>query len=391
VKAIAVDETAPSQGEAERRADHLMVSVDPKPESNSDPAAAIDRPNSSVASTSKSPRRGTKIAGVIKLLQGSDGVTLVELVANTGWLPHTARAALTGLRKRGYAVVIDRADKARGSVYRIEPLEMTATPRRTPRRRLLVKRDRIGLNVAQAYGPVRRREMGKHQQAGGAGGALVAPAPSSSERERLEAAVSNLSGLNADQLRLQWRNHLGGMPPAHLPGRLLARVLAYRIQAAAFGDHDRAILRRLREMKGEALESRQAPPFATRGPTTRKGVGLKSGALVVREWNGRIERVTVLDEGYAWSGRVYRSLSQAAKAITGTNWNGHRFFGLKASGTAPRGQKTSPRQHRTQRSVLAYRTRARLKPYRRSDNEAGRAQNRPSLRHLHARINRLWS
>jgi hypothetical protein len=51
-------------------------------------------------------------------------VTLAELVANTGWLPHTARAALTGLRKRGYAVVIDRADKARGSVYRIEPSEM---------------------------------------------------------------------------------------------------------------------------------------------------------------------------------------------------------------------------------------------------------------------------
>ena len=39
----------------------------------------------------------------------------------------------------------------------------------------------------------------------------------------------------------------------------------------------------------------------------------------------------VLDEGYAWNDGVYRSLSQAAKAITGTNWNGHRFFGLKGS------------------------------------------------------------
>jgi hypothetical protein len=171
--------------------------------------------------------------------------------------------------------------------------------------------------------------MAKHQQARGAGEATVPPTPSSSGRERLEAAVASLSGLNADQLRLQWRNHLGGIPPAHLPGWLMARVLAYRIQAAAFGDLDRAILRRLREMKGEALESGQAPPFATRGPTTREGVGLKSGALVVREWNGRIERVMVLDEGYAWNGGVYRSLSQVAKAITGTNWNGHRFFGLK--------------------------------------------------------------
>ena len=173
--------------------------------------------------------------------------------------------------------------------------------------------------------------MAKRQKARGAGEASVPPAPSSSERERLEAAVASLSGLNADQLRLQWRNHLGGIPPAHLPGWLLARVLAYRIQAAAFGDLDRAILRRLREMKGEALESGQARPFATRGPTTREGVGLSSGALLVREWNGRIERVMVFDEGYAWNGGVYRSLSQAAKAITGTNWNGHRFFGLKGA------------------------------------------------------------
>jgi Protein of unknown function (DUF2924) len=174
-------------------------------------------------------------------------------------------------------------------------------------------------------------------------GAATVP-PSSSERERLEAAVASLSGLNADQLRLQWRNHLGGIPPAHLPGWLLARVLAYRIQAAAFGDLDRAILRRLREMKGEALESGQAPPFATRGPITREGVGLKSGALLVREWNGRIERVMVLDGGYAWNGGVYRSLSQVAKAITGTNWNGHRFFGLKdvRNGTSRRKEIAAP-------------------------------------------------
>jgi hypothetical protein len=70
-----------------------------------------------------SPRGGTKIAQVIELLQRCDGATLAELVATTDWLPHTTRAALTGLRKRGYTVRIDRADKARGSVYRIEPAQ----------------------------------------------------------------------------------------------------------------------------------------------------------------------------------------------------------------------------------------------------------------------------
>jgi Protein of unknown function (DUF3489) len=122
-KAIAIDETGPSEGEAERPADDPIVSVNPNPERGSDQAAAIDEPNSGVAPSPLSPRSGTKIAQVIELLQRSDGATLAELVAATGWLPHTTRAALTGLRKRGYAVGMDRADKARGSVYRIDPAE----------------------------------------------------------------------------------------------------------------------------------------------------------------------------------------------------------------------------------------------------------------------------
>jgi hypothetical protein len=101
-------------------------------------------------------------------------------------------------------------------------------------------------------------------------------------RDPLDFPEPRSPRLNTDQLRLQWRNHLGGVAPAHLPGWLLLRVLAYRIQAAAFGDLDRAILRRLLEHRDEAFESRDARPFATRGPTTREGVGLKSGALLVR-------------------------------------------------------------------------------------------------------------
>src|SRR5271165_2813163 len=115
-KAIAVDEATASESIGERRADHPIVSVNPKPELGSGAAAAIaaaiDKPNSGVASTPTSPRSGTKIAQVIALLERPGGATLAELVAATGWLPHTTRAALTGLRKRGYAVGIDRADKA---------------------------------------------------------------------------------------------------------------------------------------------------------------------------------------------------------------------------------------------------------------------------------------
>ena len=58
-------------------------------------------------------------AQVIELLQRDHGATVDELIAATGWLAHTIRAALTGLRKRGYAVAIDRSDDERGSFYRI--------------------------------------------------------------------------------------------------------------------------------------------------------------------------------------------------------------------------------------------------------------------------------
>src|SRR5271166_3303320 len=73
--------------------------------------------------------------------------------------------------------------------------------------------------------------MAKRGKASGAGEASVPPALSASERETVDASVASLSGLNLDQLRLQWRNQLGGIAPAHLPGWLLMRVLAYRIQA----------------------------------------------------------------------------------------------------------------------------------------------------------------
>jgi hypothetical protein len=72
------------------------------------------------------PRDGTKLAQLVELLQRDQGATITELVAATDWLRHTTRAALTGLRKRGYAVAIDRSDKERGSTYRARLGEIIA-------------------------------------------------------------------------------------------------------------------------------------------------------------------------------------------------------------------------------------------------------------------------
>jgi hypothetical protein len=159
------------------------------------------------------------------------------------------------------------------------------------------------------------------------------PAPRADDGERLSQLVSSLLDLDRRQLHLQWRNHLGGTAPTHLPAWLLARLLAYRIQAAAFGDLRATTQRRLRSLQDAGAHSAPAP-FANRSPTTRDGVYLRPGALLAREWRGRLERVTVLSEGFAWNGDRYASLSKVAKAITGTSWNGHRFFGLR-SGCRP--------------------------------------------------------
>ena len=171
--------------------------------------------------------------------------------------------------------------------------------------------------------------MPKRRAVRGVARGSALPAPPLHEGETIAATIASLSNLDADRLRLQWRNHLGGLAPAHLPRWLLLRTLAFRIQAAILGDLDKATLRLLRSSKAEGRGSPRARPFETRGPTTREGIGLKSGALLVREWNGNLERVMVLENGFAWNGKAYGSLSQIAKAMTGTNWNGHRFFGLR--------------------------------------------------------------
>jgi hypothetical protein len=63
--------------------------------------------------------------------------------------------------------------------------------------------------------------------------------------------------------------------------------------------------------------------------------GLQPGTVLVREWDGKPQRVMVLDEGFAWNGTTYRSLTEIASAMTGTRWSGPRFFGLRTRGGKP--------------------------------------------------------
>lgn len=167
------------------------------------------------------------------------------------------------------------------------------------------------------------------------GGASASPERPAYDRIELGRLVAGLPDLGKPQLLLSWRNHLGGAAPAHLPGWLLARALAFRLQAQAFGDVSAATLRKVQRAAAGTDSDPSIPPFAARPPATREGADLRPGAMLAREWRGKFERVTALEEGFAWNGKTYRSLSQVAKAITGTSWNGHRFFGLRSGTSKP--------------------------------------------------------
>jgi Protein of unknown function (DUF2924) len=99
----------------------------------------------------------------------------------------------------------------------------------------------------------------------------------------------------------------------------LFRILAYRLQADHLGDLD-AESQRLLDRTESPEKAGLRAASQTRPPV---------GTVLAREWNGQMQRVTVLDNGFAWRGKTYPSLSKVALAITGTRWNGPRFFGLR--------------------------------------------------------------
>src|ERR1700751_3532673 len=125
--------------------------------------------------------------------------------------------------------------------------------------------------------------------------------------ESRAALVGGIVGLDLAGLRLCWRNHLGGSSAAHLPKWLLARLLAYRVQAVALSDLDPATLRRIRRSSSGG-DPDPVSAFTPRVAAAGEGAELKPGALLLRAWKGRMERVMILEDGFAWNGRTYPSL-----------------------------------------------------------------------------------
>jgi Protein of unknown function (DUF2924) len=135
------------------------------------------------------------------------------------------------------------------------------------------------------------------------------------------ARLASLKTLPISDLKQQWRD-LFGKEPAPFNRRHLESRLAYRIQELAYGGLKPDTIRRL-EALAEDLESDKQGQY--RRASTRPVIGTQ----LVREWQGVEHRVTVLDAGFEYQGRPFKSLSAIARAITGTRWNGWVFFGMK--------------------------------------------------------------
>ena len=116
------------------------------------------------------------------------------------------------------------------------------------------------------------------------------------------------------ELREEWRTRYGP-PPKLRSVELLRLMLAWRVQAEIHGGLDAATRRALKR----------------RGPVQAEGLELGVGAILRRQWQGRIVEVVVEEDGFRWKDQTFKSLSAAATAIAGTKWNGPRFFGLRRS------------------------------------------------------------
>jgi hypothetical protein len=163
----------------------------------------------------------------------------------------------------------------------------------------------------------------KTRQAGGIGNACAAEKHHAAFFVRLQEGIGNIGAVSD---KLHGRSVLQRPAPDHLPRHLLFAIIAYRIQIDRFGDLDhetRQLLDRIGPKESSTAMAARLVSF------DQKRTELTPGTVLAREWDRRSQRVMVMSDGFAWNGQTYDSLSKVAFAITGTNWNGPRFFGLR--------------------------------------------------------------
>ena len=139
-------------------------------------------------------------------------------------------------------------------------------------------------------------------------------------REVAYRLLEQLLTMERKELLRLWRDLFDRVPSPALRRETLIPILAYRIQEKAFGGLKESTVRKLRELADDSILGETS---------VQKGLRPKIGTRYVREHAGKLHEVTVLEADYEYEGRTYRSLSEIARAITGTKWSGPAFFGLK--------------------------------------------------------------
>lgn len=142
----------------------------------------------------------------------------------------------------------------------------------------------------------------------------------------VESELDRLATMPIASLRIRYRELFRAKPPKAFGPDLLRRCIAQRIQERAYGGLPKATQRLLDQLVKAAITK----PHGRLELPQR----IKPGSELVRTWKGKTYRVTVMRDGFSYMGDTYPSLSEIATRITGTRWNGPRFFGLRSSSIA---------------------------------------------------------
>jgi len=142
--------------------------------------------------------------------------------------------------------------------------------------------------------------------------------------QKLASELEQLHELTSEELRERWQTLFGAEPPPKLRSSLIVQGIAYRLQEKALGGLKPATVRLLDRIADDAAARRLAS-------ATPEKIRVSTGTVLIREWHGTKHQVTVLKDGFLYRAKRFHSLSQIARAITGSRWSGPLFFGLKSS------------------------------------------------------------